>query len=379
MKIKDSTFTIVGNGFADGPSQALRDYLNKHKAKRVITIAHPLVPEGDNSHILIEYKSGKKVREKKIKLPNKPPYTYTFDPFFPFKLPKDDIWFGFNNLACMRGLTRKKTGRTKKVVYWAVDFFPNRFGNGLATKAYDAVDKYVCKKVDLRVELSQAALEGRTKYAGLKKTAPGTVVPMGAWLDRTPKAKASAFSKKKLVYLGHLVERQGVKTAVKALAELIKNDPSISLEIVGSGPEIDNLKALAKKLKVEKNIKFHGFVKDHKDVEKILASGTLAVAPYVKDEKSFTQFADPGKLKAYLGASLPIVMTNVPPNSKELEEKGAAILIEDSPKALVSAINKLFSHKSTWQKHQTAAKNVALEFDWNILLEKALKELDITV
>ncbi len=375
MKIKDSTFTIVANGFADGPAQALRDYLVKNEAQRVITVAHPLVPENENVHIITEYKDGK-VTIKKYYLPHKPPYTFAADPFVPMYLPKCTAWFGFNNLACMRGLARRKISRTKKVYYWAVDFVPNRFGKGLPTRVYDQVDKLVCQKVNGRVELSEAALKGRSEYLKIPKNklAPGIVAPMGAWLDRTPKTGAQAWKRKKVVYLGHLVERQGVAILIEALAILMKKDKELTAEIIGGGPLKPDLVALAKDLGIAKRVKFHGFVKSHEDVEKILASGTVAAAPYVKDKESFTQFADPGKLKAYLGAHLPIVLTDVPPNAKSLAQAGAAVLVEDNPQSVAEGIKKLLS-QNKWSQAHAAAIEVSKEFDWNNILARTLSSL----
>lgn len=379
LYIEESTFTIVANGFADGPAQALRDYLIKKGAKRVITVAHPLVPEGSNEHVTTVYENGEVKKVRSRKLPHKPPYTYMQDPFVPMRLPADDVWFGFNNLACMRGLARRKMGRTKKVVYWAVDFSPQRFGPGAATKAYDKVDSIVARNADARVELSRAALDGRTEYLHLdkKSMAAGVVIPMGAWLDRTEKTTAANWKAKKLVYLGHLVERQGVDTLVRAAEILIKSKQIKSLEVVGAGPMLEDLKKLAKTLKVDKYVTFHGFVKDHRDVEKILASGTVAVAPYKKDPDSFTQFADPGKLKAYLGAGLPIVLTAVPPNTQELADAGAALVAEDSAESVAKQVAKLLEDEKKWQKSREAVTKKATEFDWNTLLSKGLKELGV--
>src|SRR6266404_4157085 len=106
-KISQSTFTIVANGYVDGPAQPLRDYLISQGARRVVTVFHPLVPEGDNKHIVSTYSDGKQTH-KATKLPNKPPYTYLFDPFTPAHLPPSTAWFGFNNLACLRGLASRK-------------------------------------------------------------------------------------------------------------------------------------------------------------------------------------------------------------------------------------------------------------------------------
>jgi glycosyltransferase involved in cell wall biosynthesis len=378
MKINESTFTIVANGFADGPAQPLRDYLLEHKAKKVIMVNHPLVAEGSNKHIVTIYEDGKIKSQKKYGLPNKPPYTFALDPFVPLRLPNSTAWFGFNNLATQRGLYRKKRGKVQKVYYWAVDFVPNRFGNNLLTKVYNRVDRKVSVYADARIELTATALKSRTEYLGLdsKSTAPGIVAPMGTWLDRTPKAKATAWKRKKVVYLGHLVERQGVATLIRALQLVFKKDPQATAEIIGSGPEADTLKKLAEKLGISKKVTFHGFVKDHKDVESILAQGTVAAAPYVKDKTNFTQFADPGKLKAYLGANLPIVLTDVPPNANELENAGAAAVVEDSPEAVAEGLLRLLSDEKSWLRAHSAAAKLAHEFDWNNILRKTLEQLD---
>ena len=377
MKIKDSTFTIVTNGFADGPAQPLRDYLLEHKAKKLVMVSHPLVAEGSNKHVVEIYEKGELKKQKQYPLPNKPPYTFAFDPFVPARLPKTDAWFAFNNLAARRGLGRKKRGKAQKVYYWAVDFVPNRFGNNPLTTLYNKVDKHVSVHADTRIELAENAITRRTDYLGIGSeiAAPAMVVPMGTWLARTPKVDNAAWKRKNVVYLGHLVERQGVTTLIQALAIVMKTDPDVTADIVGGGPLLEDLRQLAKKLGIADRVTLHGFVKSHEDVEAILAKGTIAAAPYVDDKKSFTQFADPGKLKAYLGANLPVVLTAVPPNARELERAGAAVIVKDSPKDVAAGLQKLLSDETAWRKAHKAAAKLAKEFDWNNILQKALARL----
>lgn len=377
-KISESTFIISANGFADGPSQALQEYLIKHKAKQVVTIAHPLVAETAGTHVVTDYKNGKSTT-RTVNLLNKPPYTYGFDLVTPLKLPKATVWFGFNNLACLRGLARRKAGRVDRVVYWAVDFVADRFGKNPLTHVYKKLDKTVCRTVDSRVELSKVGVVERNKYLGLTKKdiAPTQVVPMGAWLDRTPKTKTSAWTKHKVVFLGHLIPRQGVDTLIKAVAILKKQGVEVTAEIIGGGPIKEELEALSTKLNVAKQITFHGFVADHKEVETILASATYAVAPYVKDKTNFVQFSDAGKLKAYLGAYLPIVLNDVPNNAQDLKKAGAALISEDNPESFAKAMTVWLTDETAWQKARSAAQTVAQEFDWDNLLKKAFVAFEL--
>jgi glycosyltransferase involved in cell wall biosynthesis len=375
-RIDESTFVIATNGFAEGPAQALRDYLVAQGARRVTTVSHPLVEERGNEHLVTTY-VGPTASRRSYRLPNRPPYTYVLDPFVPPRLPASTAWFGFNNLAALRGLWGRTLGKVESTYYWAVDFVPHRFGRGVATAAYDRLDRLVCRQVDARIELNEVALNERTAAFGTnpKAMAPAIVVPMGAWVARTPKAAADSLSEPRLVFLGHLVERQGVATLIGAVPRLLDKRPQMMLDVIGSGPEEGSLQALARSLGVEDRVEFHGFVESHEDVERVLARGTIAVAPYRDDARSFTRYADPGKLKSYLAAGLPIVLTDVPPNARELESAGAAFLSGDTPEAIATAIERVLGDEALWLVAHAAALRHAEQFDWNSLLGEGLAKL----
>ena len=177
-RVRESTFTIVCNGFADGPAQALRDHLLAEGAQRVVMVSHPLTPEGGGGHV-VDVHEGGGVTTHTLRAPHRPPATYPLDLVVPLRLPACDLWVGFNPLAALRGLAERRIGRAGKVVTWNVDFVPDRFGPGLATKVYDRVDRLVATHADGRVELSEAAREGRERRLGLRAghMAPVSIVP----------------------------------------------------------------------------------------------------------------------------------------------------------------------------------------------------------
>ena len=214
-----SRVAIVSNGFADGPAQALRDYLVDAGAF-VVTVFHPLAPEGGKRHEIVVYEDGREVRRRAFGLPVGPPASFVFDPLIPLRMPNVDYWFGFNCVACARGLAARRLRRAGKVVYWCVDFVPNRFGRNPMTRVYDMLDALCCRRSDARFELSAAAKDAREGRHHLEAgvRAPARVVPMGAWTTRVPKTNATSFGRRRVVYLGHLVSRQGVGLLLDALA-----------------------------------------------------------------------------------------------------------------------------------------------------------------
>jgi glycosyltransferase involved in cell wall biosynthesis len=372
------TYAIASNGFAEGPAQALRDYLVEREA-RVVTIFHPLTAEQGTRHVIATYAHGDRVDERSVRLPLRPPLSFALDPFVPLRSPRVDVWFGFNPLACARGLLARSRGRARFVALWSVDFVPDRFGPGALTRLYDRLDRLCCIRADARIELSQAAREGRNARHGLTgDAARAHVAPMGAWLDRVPTTPPDGYRRRSVVFLGHLVARQGVATLLDALALLSARDERITADIIGTGPLEGDLRNQAQHLDLAGNVTFHGYVADHRDAEGILARGSVAVAPYGQQEETFTRYADPGKLKAYLAAGLPIVLTDVPPNARELEREAGAELVADDPRAFADGISRALASPEQWRARRESALAYARRFDWNTLLAEALAKLRVS-
>ncbi len=368
----------MANGFAEGPAQALRDYLVARGAG-VVTILHPLTREQGTRHVLTTYAGGRRVSERTRRLPLKAPLSYALDPFVPLLPPRVDAWFGFNPLACARGLVARRTGRARRVVLWSVDFVPDRFGAGtLPTRVYDRLDRTCCTRADARIELSEAAREARSRRHGLGADAsPTHVVPMGAWLDRVVTTPADGFERRRVVFLGHLVARQGVDVLLEALALLKARGEELTADVIGSGPLETALRDRARALGLETTVRFHGFVADHRDVERLLAESSVAVAPYRPGEGTFTEYADPGKLKAYLAAGLPIVLTDVPPNASELARAAGAEVVPYDATGIADALSRSVASPERWQERRRAALDHARRFDWPILLGDVLRKLEL--
>lgn len=367
---------IVANGFAEGPAEALRDYLVGHGAE-VVTIFHPLSPEHGTRHVVTHYGGGRVLEERRLDLRLRPPRSYVLDPLVPLLPPRVDTWFGFNPLACARGLFARRLGRARSAVLWSVDFVPDRFGAAtLATKIYDRLDRLCCTRADARVELSEAARDARNRRHGLgQETAPTHVVPMGAWLRRVPTASPDAYESRRIVFLGHLVPRQGVELLLDAM-RLLKD---VRADVIGGGPLEGTLRRRAAELGLAERVRFHGFVPDHQEVERLLANAAIAVAPYRPDEDTFTRYADPGKLKAYLAAGLPIILTDVPPNAAVLAREAGAEIVAYDAQAVADAIEAGLANPERWRERRSDALSYVTGFEWEVLLSDLLRELRIAV
>jgi glycosyltransferase involved in cell wall biosynthesis len=371
----NTSLAIASNGFADGPAQALRDYSVAQGAD-VVTIFHPLTPEQGRTHRIATYARGTRVAEREVRLPLSAPLSFVLDPLVPLLPPKVEAWFGFNPLACARGLLARRTGRARRVFLWSVDFVPDRFGRGtVPTRIYDRLDRLCCLRADARIELSEAARDGRNRRHDLPaQEAAAHVVPMGAWIDRVPTTPPDGFRRRRVVFLGHLIARQGVGTLLDAL--VVHED--VAADVIGTGPLEAELRERAESLGLDARVTFHGYVADHRDVERLLADASVALAPYHQSDDSFTRYADPGKLKAYLAAGLPIVLTDVPPNARELAAQAGAEVVADNAAAIADGIARTLASPEQWRTRREAALAYARRFDWSVLLGDLLAKLDLS-
>src|SRR5207247_4811189 len=98
---------IAANGFAEGPAEALRDYLVAHDAE-VVTIFHPLTPEHGSRHVITRYAGGRKNDERHLDLRVRTPRSYALESLVTLLPPRLDTWFGFSPLACSRGLLQPR-------------------------------------------------------------------------------------------------------------------------------------------------------------------------------------------------------------------------------------------------------------------------------
>jgi glycosyltransferase involved in cell wall biosynthesis len=173
------------------------------------------------------------------------------------------------------------------------------------------------------------------------------------------------------------VQRQGVEPLLEALALLRGRGVEVSADVVGGGPLEAELRARAAALGLGDTVRFHGFVREHRDVERILAGAALGVAPYRPG--SFTRYADPGKLKAYLAAGLPIVLTDVPPNAAELEREAGAEVAPFDAAGLAETVERGLASPDEWRRRRRLALEYRRRFDWALLLPDLLESLDLEV
>jgi len=364
----DKKIIIANHCYSTAFPQHMEEFLISIKVKKLFSIRHPLHPEEENYGSNYEIFENGTLSKKGYLLQSKLPslLRYFQEMFLDFwwvlkTRQKWDLYFGSNNLNTFAGILLRKIGLVKKVVFYTVDFVPHRFNNQLLNNFYHWVDKFGVINSDEVWILSPRMRDGRKKYYGLDKKydKKQIIVPEGVWVERIKKPPFTKIKYHTAVYVGHLCERMGVQLVIKSIPEILKTIKDFKFIIIGKGEYRSQLEKLVKKLNLRKIVQFTGFIEDHREVEKIIANCGVGVAVYQEDEESLTFYAEPAKTKLYLGASIPVIMTNSFYNAEDIEKAGAGRIAKYDPKEVAKILTNMLKNKGKLKKYHRKALEFA--------------------
>ncbi len=366
-------FLVISHKFLPQPDDDLVLYLNNEKKDSVVHITHSFSDCPNRISKCVWYKNGELKKEWESKDYKKFPepliylkeFLFTFYSVFKTML-------GFDTAVCMDGMCAffgiflRSLGKIKKVNYWAMDFVPeSRFKNGIKNFIYHEINKFGYRNADEMWDLSPRMADAREEFLGIKKDSYRNhrVVPYGLWLDRIKRYSYDECEKNTLVFMGHLLEKQGVQLVLDAIPEIIKEIPDFKFKVIGTGNYEDTLKQKVKDLNIEKHVDFLGKIEKNEDLEEEVAKSCVAIAPYIAKLDNWTKYADPGKVKTYLACGVPVLLTDVPWNAKEIERLECGKILTESPKNIAENVT-IFINKDLNQKSRDNALEYSKDFDY---------------
>ena len=163
------------------------------------------------------------------------------------------------------------------------------------------------------------------------------------------------------------MEHKRVDDLLRALAIVKKEVPSIKCKIVGYGTARDSLIKLSGKLDLSRNVRFLGYVDDHKEVIKIMKSSHILCHPGTVEGFGIT-------LIESMACGTPYVCSNIDV-FKEItgEGQGGLIFSAGNYEEMASCILKLLKNQKLYDTKVFEAKEWVKKYDWKIIVRKIQK------
>lgn len=263
---------------------------------------------------------------------------------------KFDYFFSVNALTAWLGIILKKIGVVNETIYWIWDYYPTQ-GYSLEVKImrslYWYFDKFGAQESTHTFFLSAKLQEIRKEFGLFTENKFHPIIPIGTNVKSIKLIKKSTPT---IGYLGVIKQSQGLDLLVDTLPKILKIFPNFKIEIVGSGPYEDKLK---KGLKYyQKIVKFYGYIESLEAITEIMKKWSIGIATYTPTTNNPAYFADPSKIKTYLGVGVPVICTNVTPFSNEIIKGKAGFVVDYYDKAgFIKSVEKLIKSQTKYSKN----------------------------
>lgn len=157
-----------------------------------------------------------------------------------------------------------------------------------------------------------------------------------------------------LLLVSRLAQEKNVPLALDALARLRHRLPGAQLVLVGTGPQRQRLKRIAKQLKVDQAVHFVGSI-EHAEIPAFYAAADLFVFPSVSETQGLV-------LAEAFAAGLPVVALDNPQTRDVFGEHLAGEIVTDAD-AMACASLRLLNDKGARAVAVTHALTAAAAFD----------------
>ena len=181
----------------------------------------------------------------------------------------------------------------------------------------------------------------------------------------------------KLLVVARLVQKKGIDTLIRAIKQIQRKGVSVSLKIIGDGPELNSLIQLTDHLDVTDEVTFMGAI-ENKEIASLFSHSDIFVLPCRIDENGDMDGV-PVVLMEAMSFGIPVISTNISGIPELVIDGKTGLLVQpDDAEQLVAAILKVAEDQELRQRLVHAAHNhIKNEFsiDRNIdLLMEVFKE-----
>ncbi len=171
-----------------------------------------------------------------------------------------------------------------------------------------------------------------------------------------------------ILFVGTLSPHKGPDILIKAMSEIVKEVPDVKLVFVGHGGMREELEMLSKKLGVEKNVEFAGFVEESMKPLYYRAADVFCLPSVMKHE-----IFGIVNLEA-MACSVPVVASKIGgvPDVVKDGENGLLVLPGDSG-SLADAIIYLLENEDVREKMGTNGRKKVEDYSWDKVAEETEK------
>lgn len=366
------TIIVAHTTRSAGPPHALIDHL-KSQGAEIIFIDHPLVYDSQRYSQVTHWRGKEQVSHYTFTQWTSSVFLNYFKDFvstvvFLFKVARQgsfDYYIGCDSLSCLPGLWLRPFFSWRAVIAYNTDYSERRFQSTILEFLYQQADRLVTRGADVIWCITQRIAKVRHDMGRSKEDI--IIVSNGVSIE---KINTTGTHSEGFVYSGNLEAEKGIDAVIHAINKVPKTD----LTIYGSGPAQASLERLSTKHKLTDRIHFAG-QKDNLTILESLSRYEGGFALYNAKE-SYTYYCDPLKVKEYLAAGTPVIMTDVPEIAEVVRKHKAGVVLAHGQVGEDDIAQAMRTLQAEFDTMSSAARKLSIEFSWKKIFDHALTATD---
>ena len=196
-----------------------------------------------------------------------------------------------------------------------------------------------------------------------------SIVPNGVDLSMFNITKKK--NPKKVVFAGAMYYHRGLDVLLETIPLVIEKIPDAKFVLLGSGTEMDKLKEIVSKNKLDNSVEFKGWIEREKIPENI-ADASIGIGPLRLTE--VTSRALPIKVLEYMAVSLPLIAQKGTLPNDVLENEKNGFFIENHIE-LAEKIILLLNEPKKVQNMGKHSLKLVQKFSWDQVVDSVINEV----
>ena len=272
----------------------------------------------------------------------------------------------FPYFPCFSAKMRSLLKKSELVITW-YEIWGDYWFKYLGKKGFFgwSVERMTAKIPHLAIPISEKIKED-LKLLGVSEEIM-RVIPNGVDFYKIEKVeqKSEDFD---VIYVGRLISHKNVDVLLKTLYVVKKEIPDIKCGIIGDGPEKRNLISLSKKLDLDNNVIFFGFVERDEDVYSYMKASKIFVLPSTRE-------GFPNTILEANSCGLPAIIVKHEKNAGVGVVKNGynGFILDLSLEEMAEKIIYLLQNGEEISRLSENAREFAREYDWSIIVERIEK------
>ncbi len=167
-----------------------------------------------------------------------------------------------------------------------------------------------------------------------------------------------------LLYVGFIDPHRGVDVVIRAVPELLRRFPNLTVTIVGDGTARRGLIELSQALGVQHAISFPGWA-PFDQLPRYIRHSTICLIPHLESEHTNTTL--PNKLFEYMAFAKPVLASSCRPMQRIIEAEDCGVVFKSGDTAdFIRRAKALLSDPRRYQKGRNGQKAIERTYSWSV-------------